>query len=95
LDGIFISEIVETVQSLFSFFSSLLVSENQINPVVDLLADCFLLEAFSHCTDEQVRVFSCPLRKFDIVHSFFALHDSQIKTIDVKVGLGNRVELRN
>jgi hypothetical protein len=45
--------------------------------------------------DKQIRIFSCPVRKLEIMYSLLVLHHAKIKAVDVQICFWDRIKLGN
>ena len=67
VDGALVAQIVEEVVGLEGLGALLLVAEDEIDPVVDALADVGALQSGTHALDEARRTVVRPRRQDDVV----------------------------
>lgn len=80
---------------LNSCLSSLFISKYQINPVIDVLWSVITFQLLPYCYDKLIRVFTCPLRKLNVINPEFILGLPEIVIIHIQEHFRQRVDLRN
>src|SRR5277367_3805905 len=63
-----VREMMEHVDRLKSCLASLFVPEDEINPLVQILADIRALEGFTMLGDKNLRIAPCPWRQLDLIN---------------------------
>ena len=73
--------------------ASLLIAENEINPVIDVFWRIITLQLFSYCGDEFVRISCRPFRQLYVVNSAFILGESKVVIINIQKHFRKSVNL--
>ena len=89
-----VREMMEDVQVLYRRLASLLESEDEINPLVQILAHVWALQCFSVLGDEDPRVTLSPWGKLNVIDlNAVAFAIAKVVAIDVGQEFGKAVEL--
>eukprot|EP00162_Nutomonas_longa_P010978 comp20268_c0_seq1/m.40279 comp20268_c0_seq1/g.40279 ORF comp20268_c0_seq1/g.40279 comp20268_c0_seq1/m.40279 type:complete len:404 (-) comp20268_c0_seq1:503-1714(-) len=95
IDLAFIGEIVEDIQCLGGLGSGLLVSKDEIDPLVQVLRDIVAFQRHAHLACELARVAMGPRREHHTIHKRAFLLHTEIKAVGILEKVAQIVELGN
>ena len=90
--GSFVCEVVEKIEILFCYFPSLFWSEDQVNPVADLLRNVVGLQLLPVLNYKIVGILG-PFGNFHVVDSVFLLGHAKVVLLYVEENLWHVEEL--
>ena len=92
---IFVSERIEDVHVLYRIFASLLISVNEVNPMIDILRNIPTLQLLPKLSNKNIRIFIRPKRQRGIIDFLLILGQTIAVIIFIDEHLWQGVNLWN
>ena len=86
---------IENIHILDSVLTSLFISIDEVNPMVDILGNISTFQSPSEFRHKSIRIFISPTRQNNIIDYYFVLGSAVLVVVLVDKHLGESIYFRN